>query len=144
VGILDDLSIWSRPLSPEGVLSYDAFAGGELGQASQQAASSDPGWSSILTGVWRDKHGVSDNAFSGSNFSDSPHFYKRVKDLYPTAYPSPIIHGSPIVEAVAGSVDFRRDLLLGAWLQGGVPVDLDAFILLGDGLFRAAFKASPE
>ena len=174
VGILDDLSIWSRPLSlaeideiydagrlhgealgsilapdnpnpfgarrvliigidgarsdairaantpnldgliADGVVSYDAFAGGELGQASQQATSSGPGWSSILTGVWRDKHGVSDNSFSGNNFGDYPHFYKRVKDLYPTAYQSSIIHWSPIdssiVQAVADSVDFRRDV----------------------------------
>ena len=30
---------------------------------------SGPGWSSILTGVWADKHGVHDNEFKGKNYT---------------------------------------------------------------------------
>ena len=39
-----------------------------------QMTSSGPGWSSMITGVWNDKHGVSDNSFSGSNFNQYPPF----------------------------------------------------------------------
>ena len=33
---------------------------------------SGPGWSSILTGVWADKHGVHDNEFTGKNYRMLP------------------------------------------------------------------------
>ena len=42
--------------------------------------SSGPGWSSMLTGVWQEKHGVVDNSFSGAKFSSYPHFFKYVED----------------------------------------------------------------
>ena len=41
---------------------------------------SGPGWSSILTGVWADKHGVHDNEFKGKNYKQFPHFFQRLKD----------------------------------------------------------------
>ena len=31
---------------------------------------SGPGWSSFLTGVWADKHGVNDNTFRGENYDE--------------------------------------------------------------------------
>lgn len=37
---------------------------------------SGPGWSSMLTGVWEEKHGVLDNSFLGSNYNNYPHFIK--------------------------------------------------------------------
>ena len=40
---------------------------------------SGPGWSSILTGVWADKHGVHGNNFKGKNYELFPHFFKRLK-----------------------------------------------------------------
>ena len=39
-----------------------------------QPTVSGPGWSTMITGVWFDKHGVSDNSFSGSNFDEYPPF----------------------------------------------------------------------
>ena len=36
---------------------------------------SGPGWSSMLTGVWADKHGVHDNSFKGANYAKHPHFF---------------------------------------------------------------------
>ncbi|MDO5977450.1 alkaline phosphatase family protein [Flavivirga spongiicola] len=44
---------------------------------------SGPGWSSMLTGVWEDKHGVTDNSFNGSNFSNYPHFFKYIEESNP-------------------------------------------------------------
>lgn len=44
---------------------------------------SGPGWSSMLTGVWCDKHGVRDNSFDGANYDTYPHFYGRLRALRP-------------------------------------------------------------
>ncbi|WP_049758759.1 alkaline phosphatase family protein [Renibacterium salmoninarum] len=46
--------------------------------------SSGPGWSSILTGVWPDKHGVQDNSFSGKNYTQYPDYLTRMKQVDPT------------------------------------------------------------
>ncbi|MEU8245091.1 alkaline phosphatase family protein [Nonomuraea sp. NPDC048916] len=44
---------------------------------------SGPGWSSIATGVWPDKHGVVDNGFTGAQFAKYPDFLTRAKSLRP-------------------------------------------------------------
>ena len=54
-----------KTLIDRGTVCYQVISGGELGTKTQQPTSSGPGWSSILTGVWCDKHGVSDNKFDG-------------------------------------------------------------------------------
>ncbi len=63
------------------------------------------GWSSMLTGVWGEKHGVSDNSFSGSNFSNYPHFFNHIKSVYPDKYLSSICHWSPINTEVVDLAD---------------------------------------
>jgi predicted AlkP superfamily pyrophosphatase or phosphodiesterase len=40
---------------------------------------SGPGWSSMLTGVRTDKHGVDSNDFSGNNYSEWPDFLTRLE-----------------------------------------------------------------
>ncbi len=35
---------------------------------------SGPGWSSLLIGVWPDKHGVTDNTFAGERYDAYPDF----------------------------------------------------------------------
>lgn len=40
---------------------------------------SGPGWSSILTGVWADKHGVNDNSFQDARYDEFPHFFGGLK-----------------------------------------------------------------
>ncbi len=40
---------------------------------------SGPGWSSILIGVWSDKHGVKDNTFAGKNYAAYPDFLTRLE-----------------------------------------------------------------
>ena len=39
-----------------------------------QRTRSGPGWSTMLTGVWYDKHGVTSNSFKGSNIEKYPPF----------------------------------------------------------------------
>ncbi|MFE6360024.1 alkaline phosphatase family protein [Streptomyces sp. NPDC057806] len=47
------------------------------------ATSSGPGWSTIATGVWPDKHGVKDNTFTGKKYGQYPGFLARLAQLRP-------------------------------------------------------------
>ncbi|MEU8525062.1 MULTISPECIES: alkaline phosphatase family protein [Streptomyces] len=47
------------------------------------ATSSGPGWSTISTGVWPDKHGVRDNTFTGRNYGRYPGFLARLNQVRP-------------------------------------------------------------
>ncbi|WP_019886646.1 alkaline phosphatase family protein [Streptomyces purpureus] len=47
------------------------------------ATSSGPGWSTISTGVWPDKHGVRDNTFTGRNYTQYPGFLARLHQIRP-------------------------------------------------------------
>ena len=44
---------------------------------------SGPGWSSMLNGVWPDKHGVTDNSFEGEHYNDFPDFLTRIEQIRP-------------------------------------------------------------
>ncbi len=66
---------------------------------------SGPGWSSILTGVWADKHGVHDNSFKGRNYEQFPHFFKNLKRLKPDAYTVSLVAWSPIKEFIVEEAD---------------------------------------
>ncbi|GGK45985.1 MULTISPECIES: alkaline phosphatase family protein [Flavobacteriaceae] len=41
---------------------------------------SGPGWTSMLTGVWENKHNVVDNTFNSYNYTAYPHLFKRIED----------------------------------------------------------------
>ena len=88
-----------------GTVTYDAFAGGILGTPSEQATWSGPGWSSILTGVWADKHGVEINVFDDARFDEYPHFFVRIRQLDPTAYLSSFVTWGPINESIAAPAE---------------------------------------
>ncbi|SHI69038.1 Predicted pyrophosphatase or phosphodiesterase, AlkP superfamily [Rubritalea squalenifaciens DSM 18772] len=94
-----------------GSVTYNAYAGGELNSVTQQPTMSGPGWSSILTGVWANKHGVTGNGFSGRDFTAYPHFYSRIRETNPNASLSSIIVWSPIDDIIvadsANSADYR-------------------------------------
>ncbi|WP_138896555.1 alkaline phosphatase family protein, partial [Streptomyces chryseus] len=47
------------------------------------ATSSGPGWSTVSTGVWPDKHGVKDNTFTGKNYAKYPGFLARLAQVRP-------------------------------------------------------------
>ena len=92
-------------LIAKGAVTYDAHAGGEIGTRTQQPTSSGPGWSSILTGVWLDKHNVPDNRFSDPNFDQFPCFFTRIREVRPRAFLSSIVHWSPINEHIVEDAD---------------------------------------
>lgn len=61
---------------------------------------SGPGWSSIFTGVWADKHGVKDNEFAGKNYARYPHFFSRLRQVRPNAETASFADWGPIHEHI--------------------------------------------
>ena len=44
---------------------------------------SGPAWSSLLIGVWPDKHGVTNNEFTGERYAEYPDFLTRIEQTRP-------------------------------------------------------------
>ena len=72
--------------------------------------SSGPGWSSILCGVWADKHGVLDNAFRVKNYDRFPHWFARLKEARPGARTASFVTWTPIADHVVSAADLSRAL----------------------------------
>ncbi len=72
-----------------------AYTGGIAGDNNEQATYSGPGWSTILTGVWVNKHGVTSNS-SGLANPDFPSIFKRLEDHDPILKVASIAHWAPI------------------------------------------------
>lgn len=69
---------------------------------------SGPGWSTIYTGVWADKHGVNDNTFKGADYDDYPHFFRRVKEAMPQARCVSFVTWKPIQEKIVSHSDVNE------------------------------------
>jgi hypothetical protein len=99
-------------LAANGTVTYNAYTGGQLGGSTQQSTMSGPGWTSAGTGVWLNKHGVSDNTFSGYNSTSYPHYYKRIREYAPNAYLSSIVEWEPLdsllMQPVTAYTKFRQ------------------------------------
>lgn len=87
-------------LIANGTVTWNAYVGGDPGTPTQQATSSGPGWTSILTGTWIDLHHVNGNGsppcdkpdLTGSYLvTQAPHFARRLKEAAPSAYVSSIV-----------------------------------------------------
>jgi predicted AlkP superfamily pyrophosphatase or phosphodiesterase len=66
---------------------------------------SGPGWSSILSGVWADKHGVHDNSFNGRKYEQFPHFFARLKEVRSDAKTASFVTWKPIAEYITTAAD---------------------------------------
>jgi predicted AlkP superfamily pyrophosphatase or phosphodiesterase len=81
----------------QGAFSYQAQTG--------DRTISGPGWSSLLTGVWRSKHGVRDNDFEGADFRAYPHLFRRLKQQRPRAFTASVVHWAPLNTAILADAD---------------------------------------
>jgi hypothetical protein len=61
---------------------------------------SGPSWSSMLTGVWSDKHGVTNNNYTGSNFNDYPYFTTLAKQYRTDLKTAQVTSWDPMSSAV--------------------------------------------
>ncbi|MEV8533439.1 alkaline phosphatase family protein [Streptomyces sp. NPDC051211] len=66
-----------------GLMAQGLTAKSNLYANPMAATSSGPGWSTIATGVWPDKHGVRDNSFTGKNYTAHPDFLTRIENANP-------------------------------------------------------------
>ncbi len=64
---------------------------------------SGPAWSSILTGVWPEKHGVLDNGFEGRRYAEYPGFLTRVEQGRPTLGTFAALDWMPLASLEGGS-----------------------------------------
>lgn len=100
----------------QGAYSDQAFTGGVLGTPTEQATVSGPGWSTILTGVWRDQHGVNDNGatFTNGNFATSPRsgipsnppYLGSLEEALSNLYTASYVKWDLIDRNIIGSLDF--------------------------------------
>jgi Uncharacterized proteins of the AP superfamily len=67
---------------------------------------SGPVWSTVATGVYRDRHGVHDNDLRGHRFSAHPDFLSRVRAAMPSATTFAAAAWGPLVTAAAGGPVF--------------------------------------
>ncbi|MCG7202393.1 alkaline phosphatase family protein [Streptomyces arenae] len=67
------------------LLPYGEADGQAPGGPSTSMAYTDsgPGWSSVLTGVWPDRHGVTGNDFTGADYTRHPDFLSRAVTARP-------------------------------------------------------------
>ncbi|MCK2217488.1 alkaline phosphatase family protein [Actinomadura sp. ATCC 31491] len=122
---------------------------GDGGRAIRSRTDSGPGWSSIATGVWPDKHGVVDNAFTNPYFTKYPDFLTRAKQARPDLVTSAFFSWAALAEhgAFGPAIDHRFVLdgyACDAWSEADEQVaaaagrhlaedDPDAvFVYLGD------------
>lgn len=66
----------------------------------QNVTVSGPTWSTILTGVWQNKHGVSNNSYTNSQFNTYPYFATRAKEQNPDLYCVQICAWSPMTDNI--------------------------------------------
>lgn len=65
---------------------------------------SGPGWATILTGVWPDKHGVLSNTWgTGTAISSYPDFISRVEQAKPALRTYADVSWTPIIDGSAGT-----------------------------------------
>ena len=64
---------------------------------------SGPGWSSIFTGVWADKHGVMDNAFNTPRYDQHPHFFALLRQARPDAVTASFVTWAPIHDHIVSA-----------------------------------------
>jgi len=84
----------------------------ESGAYSWYALSRPPAraYSSIMTGVWNDKHGVTDNTFANSRHTQYPHFFKRLKDINPDFKIASLVYWGGINSGVTSHADYVRSI----------------------------------
>lgn len=88
-----------------------AYTGGHVGAMSEQTTYSGPGWTSILTGVWKDKHTVISNSTS-SNKSKAKSIFSLVKESSQFIRTASIATWSPINSFISdeiANIDYKYD-----------------------------------
>jgi predicted AlkP superfamily pyrophosphatase or phosphodiesterase len=88
---------------------------------------SGPGWSSMLSGVWPEKHGVADNDFTGKRYDLFPDFLTRIEQVRPALNTFAVVDWAPLGAAAdsAPTISDRVDVkhVLDGYDLGWVEAD---------------------
>jgi predicted AlkP superfamily pyrophosphatase or phosphodiesterase len=95
-----------KALAKDGIYADNCLVLGERYQKNDTI--SGPGWSSILCGVWADKHGVHDNSFNGRKYEEYPHFFARLKSQQKEARTVSLVTWKPIDEFITSAADEHK------------------------------------
>ena len=87
---------------------------------------SGPSWSSMLLGVWPDKHGVTNNDFTGKRYEEYPDFLTRIEMVRPELSTFAVADWKPLVAAddgvatISDRIDVKHvlDGYEGGWPEG--------------------------
>ncbi|MFD4915850.1 alkaline phosphatase family protein [Streptomyces virginiae] len=96
--VLDRVKVAAAP-NLNGLMAQGLTARSTLYAGPMAATSSGPGWSTIATGVWPDKHGVKDNSFIGKNYAAHPDFLTRIENAKPALNTYAAADWEPITSA---------------------------------------------
>ncbi|NUW30957.1 alkaline phosphatase family protein [Nonomuraea sp. SMC257] len=98
----DDVGATDAPRSTDDVgATDDPRATGEEEESVRvirARTDSGPGWASIATGVWPDKHGVVDNGFAAPQFTKYPDFLTRAQEARPDLVTSAFFSWAALAE----------------------------------------------
>ena len=122
--------------------NIDALAAGGWYTAEARTTTpsvSGPSWSSMLTGVWPGKHGVTNNSFTGRDYDSWPGFLTRIERERPELATFAAVDWLPLAELPEGgpvlpdAID-TRVVLNGydhGWAEGDGEVTAQAVLHLG-------------
>ena len=91
---------------------------------------SGPSWSTMLTGVWENKHKVLNNNYTNANYNEYPYFFKNLKEFRPDAKCVQIITWNPM-----GTLENTGGYVFNSGLNQSIDVGTH-----GQGLITAAAK----
>lgn len=106
---------------------------------------SGPGWSSLLTGVWPAKHGVTDNDFTGERYDAYPDFLTRIEQVRPELATFAVVAWSPLGASESGrpTISDRVDVkhVLDGYELGWAEAD-DSSVAIATGHLGSADPAA--
>ncbi|NUT40080.1 MAG: phosphodiesterase, partial [Thermoactinospora sp.] len=91
---------------------------GSAGRSITARTDSGPGWSSIATGVWPDKHGVADNGFAGADYDAYPDFLTRAKRADPSLTTYAIFSWAALAEHGAFGAEIDERVVYDGYADG--------------------------
>lgn len=68
---------------------------------------SGPGWTTFLTGMWADRHGVTDNTFKGRDPKQAPHGFSLAKTVRPELRTASFLDWTPLQQFVTTDADIN-------------------------------------
>ncbi|TDD16288.1 alkaline phosphatase family protein [Nonomuraea diastatica] len=93
------------------------------GRVIRSRTDSGPGWSSIATGAWPDKHGVVDNSFTAPQFQKFPDFLTRAKEARPELNTAAFFSWAALAEHGAFGPAVDRRFVLDGYTIGWAEAD---------------------